>query len=461
MALRRAARGPRRRRRAGGFRKRRRRLVSRLLAPGAVLGVFIVILVAASAMSGRASPAAGPSQVRVIPIDGIIDPVMADFVAGNIDQAQQDRVQAIILRIDTPGGFDDAMRDIIKKMESTPLPVIAYVAPSGSRAASAGTYIMMAADANAMAPGTNLGAATPVATGADPGTVESRKIINDAAAYIRSLAEANGYNADWAELAVRQSVSLTADDALSQKVIDFKADSLNTLLNQLNGFRTRAKGVTLKTAGAAISEAGMSLRERFLQLILNPNVAYLLFIFGLLAIAYEFLHPGIGIGALAGIIALIVSFYALHILPVNYVGAALILLGVALFVTELYVPAHGALTFGGAISLIVGSLFLYSSSTPFLKVSLPLDIVLSALATAFFVFVARAAFRARRMPAASPRSALIGETGVARTGLAPLGQVFINGEIWSAEAPKGEYIEKGERVVVTRVSGMMLKVRKT
>ncbi len=464
MAPRRAGKRPRRRarRRAGDLRRRRRLPVSHLLAPGAVLATFIVILIAAGAMSGGASSAGGSgAQVRVIPIDGTIDPVMADFVTGNIDQAQQDHVQAVVLRIDTPGGLDESMRDIIKKMENTPLPVIAYVAPSGARAASAGTFICMAADVAAMAPGTNLGAAHPVAIGADPSTDEGRKIINDAAAYIRSLAEANGHNADWAELAVRQSVSLTADDALSQKVIDYKADNLNSLLNQVNGFKTKAKGITLKTAGAATSEAGMSLRERFLHLILDPNVAYLLFIFGLLAIAYEFLHPGIGIGAIAGIIALVTSFYAMHILPINYTGAVLILLGVILFVTELYVPAHGALTLGGAISLIVGSLFLYNTSASFLKVSLPLDIILSALATAFFVFVARSAIRARRLPVRNPRSFLIGETGVARTDLTPLGQVFVSGEIWSAEAAGGESVEKGEEVEVTGVSGLMLKVRKT
>ncbi len=450
----------RRRRRPAGVRERRRRLVSRLLAPGAVLGVLAVILIAAVSMSGG-DAAASPAQVRVIPIDGVIDPVMADFVTGNIDQARQDKVQAIVLELDTPGGLDESMRQIIKKMESTPLPVIAYVAPSGARAASAGTFICMAADVAAMAPGTNLGAAHPVGIGADPSTEEGRKVINDAAAYIRSLAQANDRNADWAELAVRQSVSLTADDALSQKVIDFKADNLNSLLNQINGFKTKAKGITLKTAGAATSEAGMSLQEKFLHLLLDPNVAYLLFILGLIAIAYEFLHPGVSIGAIIGVIALIMSFYALYILPVNYVGVALILLGVILFAAELYVPAHGALTLGGAASLLIGSLFLFNTSASFLKVSLALDIVLAALAAAFFVFVARAAFRARRLPARNPKSALIGMTGVTRTDLAPLGQVFVNGEIWSAESEAGESIEKGEEVEVTGVSGLMLKVRKT
>ncbi len=439
-----------------------RRRLGLMLAAAALVAAFALAAVLAGG-SGSASGSSGDSapKVREISIDGTIDPPMADYVTSSLAGAERDKVQAVVLRLDTPGGLDQSMRDIIKKMETSPLPVIAYVSPSGARAASAGTFICMAADVAAMASGTNLGAAHPVAIGASPSSVEGRKIINDAAAYIRALAEANGHNADWAELAVRQSVSLTASDALSQKVIDFQADSLSSLFRQLDGFKTKAKGITLHLSGAAVTQAGMSFKDRVLEVIVNPNVAYVLLIFGLLSLAYEFFHPGIGLGVIAGIIALILSSYALYLLPVNYIGAALVLLGVILLGAELFVPAHGVLTLGGAISLIAGSFFLYNTSASFLRVSLPLNIFLAVLSVAFFLFVARSAYRARRMPVQNPRAALIGATGPARTTLDPLGQVFIHGEIWSAEAPPGEIIEKGEEIEVNDVNGLMLKVRKT
>jgi membrane-bound serine protease (ClpP class) len=363
--------------------------------------------------------------------------------------------------MDTPGGLDEPMREIIKKMAGSPLPVIVYVSPTGARAASAGTFICMGSDVCAMAPGTNLGAAHPVAVGAEPDTETGIKITNDAAAYMRSLAEANGRNANWAELAVRQSVSLSADDALDQQVIDMKADSMQALLDQVDGFTTKAKQITIETQGAEVSEAGMTFREKVLHLIVDPNVAYLLFIIGLLAIAYEFVHPGIGIGGILGFICLVLSLYALNSLPINYTGIGLIVLGILFLGAELYLPSHGALTVGGIVALLAGSFFLYDSSAPFLRVSLPLNIALASLATVFFVVIARAAIQARRLPRQSPRSAMIGAEGVTRTMLDPLGQVFVRGEIWSAEAPEGETIEKGEEIEVTDVSGLLLKVRKT
>ncbi len=434
----------------------------RRLGFAAVLAAVLLILFLAGVFTGGATPASssGP-EVRAIPVNGIIDPLMADYVSRSIDAAQRDQVKAVVLELDTPGGLDGPMRDIIKKMESSPLPVIAYVSPSGARAASAGTFICMAADVTAMAPGTNLGAAHPVGIGADPGTEEGRKVINDSAAYIRSLADANGHNADWAELAVLQSVSLPADDALSEKVIDFKASDLSALLGQVNGFKTKAKGITLETRGATVTTAGMDVKERLLYFLDNPNVAYLLLVFGLLALAFEFVHPGIGVGAAAGIIALLLAGYSLYQLPVNLVGILLTIFGVGLLAAELFVPAHGTLTAAGVISMIAGSFLLYDSSAGFLRVSLPLNIVMAALALGFFIFVARAGIRARRLPVKNPRSAMIGKSGVTRTRLDPLGQVFIMGEIWSAEAPGDEPIEKGEEVEVVEVSGLILKVRRT
>ncbi len=447
---RRSARG----RRRPEYRRRR-------LGLAAVLGAMVLFTFVLSVIfSGKATPA-GADEVRVIKVDGIIDPLMGDYVTRSIGDAENDQVRAVVLQLDTPGGLDQPMRDVIQKMAGSPLPIIVYVAPTGARAASAGTFICMGADACAMAPGTNLGAAHPVAIGTGPDTETGIKITSDAAAYMRSLAETNGHNANWAELAVRQSVSLSADEALQQQVIDKEADSMQSLLDQLNGFTTKAKQITINTQGAGVSEASMTFRETFLHFIVNPNVAYLLLIIGLLAIAYEFVHPGIGIGAIGGFICLALSLYGLYVLPIDYVGVALIVLGIAFLAAELYLPTHGALTAGGIIALLAGSFFLYDSSAPFLRVSMPLTIALAALSLGFFLVIARAAVQARRLPKKSPRNAMVGEVGVTRTRLDPLGQVFVRGEIWSAEAPEGETVEKGEEVEVTDARGLLLRVRRT
>ncbi|MHB1390516.1 MAG: NfeD family protein [Thermoleophilia bacterium] len=452
------------RRRTGSHRRsrppvtvRRRRLA---LGGAALLaGMLLLVLGGIFSSGGGVQAAGGGPTVRVINIDGVIDPLVADYVTRNIEAAGQDGSRAIVLMLDTPGGFDTPMRDIIKRMTASPLPVIAFVSPDGARAASAGTFIVMAADLAVMSPGTNLGAAHPVQFGVDAGSTEGVKATNDAAAYIRSLAEAGGRNANWAELAVRQSVSLSADAALQQQVIDMQADSLDALLQQANGFHTRAKNLTIDTRDATPSTASMSLKEDFLRLLLNPNIAYFLFLFGLLALAYEFVHPGIGIGAISGIISLLLSFYAMRILPVNFTGLALVVLGIVLLALDLYVTSLGALSAGGVIALIFGSLLLFDA--PFLQVSLPLNLVLAAVTAAFFLIVARAVMKARRLPAQTGQQAMVGEVGHSRSRLDPLGQVFVHGEIWSAEAPADEVIEKGEEIEVVAVSGLMLKVKRT
>lgn len=441
------ARGPVRRRRLG------------LAAAAVVAGMLILVLggVWGGGSGGRAAGAS--TAIRLVRVNGIIDPLIADFVTRNIEEAEQAQARAVILELDTPGGLDESMRDIVKRMTASPLPVAAYVAPTGARAASAGTFIMMASDLAAMAPGTNLGAAHPVAIGVDADSTEGIKITNDSAAYIRSLADANGRNANWAELAVRQSVALSVEDALQQQVIDMMAGDLDELVQKMNGFQCRAKGITIDTQDATIEAAGMTLKENFLHFILNPNVAYFLFLYGMLALVYEFVHPGIGFGAISGIISLLLSFYALRVLPVSFTGLALVVVGVALLAADLFITSHGALSAGGIIAIILGSLFLFDA--PFLRVSLPLNLTLAALAGAFFLIAARKVMKARRLPVQTGQSAMIGAVGYSRTALAPLGQVFVHGEIWSAEAPEGETIEKGEEIEVTDVKGLMLKVKKT
>jgi len=433
----------------------------RLLTIAAGVAAVLLAIIILSSSGGSPSLAADEGGVRVIPVQGVIDPPMADYITRSIGDAEQDGTGTVVLQIDTPGGLDSSMRDIIKKMTGSPLPVVAWIGPAGARGASAGTFIMMASDVAAMAPGTNLGAAHPVAIGADLSTEEGIKVTNDSAAYIRSLAEANGRNANWAELAVRQSVSLTADDALAEQVIDIEADSMDSLLTQLDGYTTKAKNITISTEGATVSEASISLKENFLHLIMNPNVAYLLFIFGLIAIIYEFVHPGIGFGAVTGTIAMLLSLYALYMLPVNLVGIVLIIAGIIMLATELFLPSHGALSVGGVASLILGSFFLFDSSAPFLQVSWPVNVALALLALGFFVLIAGKIMKARRLPKRSAQKAMIGEIGHTRSQLDPLGQIFVHGEIWSAEAPEGEVIEKGVEVEVTDARGLMLKVKRS
>jgi membrane-bound serine protease (ClpP class) len=447
-------RGSRGRPPGGAPLRRRRRLIA--------LAVLIaaLALLAASALGGESTTAKAQSpQVVVVPVNGIIDPRMASFVTRGITQAEDAGARAVVLTLDTPGGLDDSMREIIKKVVNSPLPVIAYVSPSGARAASAGTFIMMASDVAAMAPGTNLGAAHPVAIGADPSTEEGTKILNDAAAYIRSLAQANGRNADWAELAVRQSISTSADEALSQHVIEFTSDSLDSLLSQVDGFTTVAKGITIDTASVSVNEISMSFWERISHLLLNPNIVYLLLLLGMIAVAYEFAHPGVGIGAVTGFIALAAAIYALVVLPVNIAGLLLVVLGFALLAADLYLPSFGMLSIGGIISLVAGSWMLFDSSAPFLKVSLPLNIVLALATGAFFLVIVRAAIKARGLPSRSAGQAMIGEIGYARSQLDPLGQVQVHGEIWSAESDTGETIARGEEVEVVEVRGLTIKVK--
>ena len=446
-----------RRRRHLARARRRRRL---LLALTAAALLLLAALAAASLMSGDEVKAdSSGASVLLIPVEGVIDSRMADFVIRNIEAAETGSAAAVMLQLDTPGGFEEPMRDIIKKMANSPLPVVAYVYPSGARAASAGTFIMNAADLAAMAPGTNLGASHPVAVGLDPSSPEGEKAVNDAAAYMRSLAEANGRNADWAELAVRQSVSASADEALSQRVIDMIANDPESLLADADGFTTVAKGITLETAGASIEQVEMSFWDRLAQLLLNPDVVFLLLLLGLIALAYEFAHPGIGVGAFVGFICLALAIYALTVLPVSFAGLALIVIGFALFAADLYVSSYGLLSIGGLISLLLGSYMLFDSSYPYLRVSLPLSIALALVTAGFFVIIVQAAVRARRLPAQTGSGAMIGATGHAQTRLEPAGQVHVRGEIWSAESCEGDSIERGEEIEVVEVSGLLLKVR--
>jgi membrane-bound serine protease (ClpP class) len=404
---------------------------------------------------------ASPDEVYVARVEGIIAPSLAEFFVSAIRKAEDGGAHAIIFELDTPGGLDTSMRIIIKEILRSPAPVIIYVSPSGARAASAGAFITIAAHVAAMAPGTNIGAAHPVQMGGGEADEEmTRKIENDAAAYIRGLAERRGRNATWAEDAVRKSVSATATEALRLKIIDVVAENRADLLAKIDGrtVETGAGKITLKTKTAKIVEVEMGLRDKVLSVISNPTIAYILLILGMAGMYFELSTPGAILPGVLGGICLILAFYAFQTLPINYAGLLLIILGVILFIAEVTVVSHGILTIGGMTAMILGSLMLIDSPAPFLQISLSAILGVTAATTAFFVFAIGAVFRAHRRQPATGREGLVGQAGVARTRLNPDGLIFIRGEIWNATCVEGA--EPGEQVQVTSVAGLKLKVKK-
>ncbi len=404
---------------------------------------------------------ANPDEVYVARVEGIIAPSLAEFFVSAIRKAEDGAAHAIIFELDTPGGLDTSMRIIIKEILRSPAPVIIYVSPSGARAASAGAFITIAAHVAAMAPGTNIGAAHPVQMGGgDTDQEMTRKIENDAAAYIRGLAERRGRNATWAEDAVRKSVSATATEALRLKVIDVVAENRADLLAKIDGrmVETGAGKITLKTKTAKIVEVEMSFRDKILSVISNPTIAYILLILGVAGLYFELSTPGAVLPGVLGGICLILAFYAFQTLPINYAGLLLIILALILFIAEVKVVSHGILTIGGIAAMILGSLMLIDSPAPFLQISLSAILGVTAATTAFFVFAIGAVFRAHRRQPATGREGLVGQAGVARTRLNPDGLIFIRGEIWNATCAEG--VEPGEQVQVISVAGLKLKVKK-
>ena len=404
---------------------------------------------------------ASPDEVYLARVEGIIAPSLAEFFVSAIRKAEDGGAHAIVFELDTPGGLDTSMRIIIKEILRSPAPVIIYVSPSGARAASAGAFITIAAHVAAMAPGTNIGAAHPVQMGGgDTDQEMTRKIENDAAAYIRGLAERRGRNATWAEDAVRKSVSATATEALRLKVIDVVAENRADLLAKIDGrmVETGAGKITLKTKTAKIVEVEMSFRDKILSVISNPTIAYILLILGVAGLYFELSTPGAVLPGVLGGICLILAFYAFQTLPINYAGLLLIILALILFIAEVKVVSHGILTIGGIAAMILGSLMLIDSPAPFLQISLSAILGVTAATTAFFVFAIGAVFRAHRRQPATGREGLVGQAGVARTRLNPDGLIFIRGEIWNATCAEG--VEPGEQVQVISVAGLKLKVKK-
>jgi membrane-bound serine protease (ClpP class) len=419
------------------------------------------VLLLLSSVAGTAISAQPPRhEVLVATIAAPISPVTADYLSSVLDKAEEERATLLVVELDTPGGLDSAMRQMVQGILKSTVPVAVYVAPAGARAASAGVLITLASDIAAMAPGTNIGAAHPVNLGG--GSMDntmSRKVENDAAAYARSLAARAGRNADWAEKAVRESSSLSAKEALEDKVIDLIAPSLPDLLSRLDGRVVRKGGtvLTLHTRPAELVRVPMGFRHRVLAALADPNIAYILMMIGVYGIYFELASPGAVFPGVVGGISLLLGFYALETLSANYAGFLLILLAVVLFFLELKIPSHGALSIGGIVSMVLGSLMLFRrSADPFLRVSWTVLITMVVLSAVFFTAVISLAVRSQIRKPSTGREGMLGETGTAVVDFEGNGKVHVVGELWDARCDRP--LRKGDRVTVRAVEGMTLVV---
>ncbi|MBI3455189.1 MAG: nodulation protein NfeD, partial [Candidatus Rokubacteria bacterium] len=377
-----------------------------------------------------------------------------------IERTKAEGAAALVIQLDTPGGLERSMRSIVREMLNAPVPIIVYVSPTGARAASAGVFITLAAHVAAMAPATNIGAAHPVAAGGGQIDKESmKKIENDAAAFIRSIALERGRNADWAEKAVRSSVSATEREALKLGIIDLIAESLPDLLAKVDGRQVKVitGTVTLRTKDATLQPLHVSFRDRFLNLITDPNIAYILLMLGMLGLFFELANPGVILPGIIGGISLILAFFAFQSLPINYAGLLLILFGIVLLIAEIKVVSHGVLTIGGVIAILLGSIMLVNTPEMPLRVSWTVILPVVAATTGIFVFAVSAGIRAQMRRPTTGAEGLVGQVGVVRTPLDPEGQVFVRGEIWRAVSDAGA-ISEGERVRIVSVDSLTLRV---
>ncbi|HEY6873137.1 MAG TPA: nodulation protein NfeD [Geobacteraceae bacterium] len=403
---------------------------------------------------------AGTPSIRVMTVDGPINPVTADYLRKGIREAALKQDRLVLIEMDTPGGLDTAMREIVKEELASPVPVAVFVTPAGARAASAGAVIGLAADILAMSPGTNIGAAHPVSMGEKPDAVMQEKILNDAEAYLDGIARKRGRNVAAARSMVRSSASLSAEKALEEQVVDLLAADRTELLRRLDGrvIRRDGTGAALRLAGAQVAAVDMSARQRVLNAVSNPNVAYVLLMLGLLGLFFELSNPGVILPGVIGGISLILAFFAFQTLPVNYAGVLLIIFALILFIAEIKIVSHGMLAVGGIASMVFGSMLLFESTEPYLRVSRGVIVTTVLATTLFFLVAVTKAVQVHRRKPVTGGEGLVGEAGKAESDLAPEGKVFVRGEYW--EAVSDEPVAKGEKVTVVAVEGMRVRVKR-
>ena len=393
-------------------------------------------------------------------IDGTINPASADFIHGGIKKAVKEKAECVIIHLNTPGGLLKSTRVIVSDILESPIPVVVYVSPGGAHAGSAGVFITLAAHIAAMAPGTNIGAAHPVTMQQQMDSTMNEKATNDAAAFIRTIAEKRNRNIEWAERAVRKSFSYSETEALEDSVIDLIVKNEKELLEKINGKQIMVVDgtKTLNTGSATVKVHEMNLWEKILDIISDPNIAYILFLLGLYGLLFELYNPGVILPGIVGVIALVLALYSMHALPINYAGVALIVFAIILFLLEIKIVSHGLLTIGGIISLLFGSMMLIKdSSMDMVRISRTVIISATAISALFFVFVLGLGIKAQRRKGVTGIEGLIGVKGEAFTALEPTGTVMIKGEIWNAESLAGK-IAKGERIIVKQMKHLKLYV---
>ncbi|MCL4501333.1 MAG: nodulation protein NfeD [Deltaproteobacteria bacterium] len=405
--------------------------------------------------------AAEPRAVFVLSAVGSINPGLAEFILSGIQEAENQKAEALVIKLDTPGGLDISMRQIVQAISNSKVPVIVYVSPSGARAASAGVFITEAAQVAAMAPGTNIGAAHPVSIGMGQmdKTMEN-KVLNDFVAYGRAITEERRRNPDWMEKAIRQSVSISASEALKLKVVDLLADNLDDLLHKVNGRRVIVHGQpwVLKTAGAPVKEIQETLRTRLLRYIGDPNIAFILMMIGLAGIYFELAHPGVVLPGVIGSLCLLLALFAFQTLPVNYIGVLLILLAFVFFILEFKITSYGLLSLAGVASLFLGAIMLFRGAGGGMEISWAVLIPTVLTVSLFFIVVAGIVFRSHFQRAMTGTAGMVGERGVAVTSLSPEGRVFVHGEYWLAVSD--EPIGAKEPIEILEVKNLQLRVRR-
>ena len=424
-------------------------------AMGVVLAALFLMLAAGPAATKRLPAAV--ERVLVVRIDGVISPVTAEALSSAIDRARVGGYRALVVEIDTPGGLETSMRDMVRDILGSPVPVITWVTPAGSHAASAGVFVTMAADVAAMAPGTNIGAATPISMQGPMDSTLARKAANDAAAFARTVAKQRGRNVVWAEAAVRQAVAISDQEAVDENVVDFLASSLPELLEKADGrtYRRGDQSLTLHVKGLPADRIEPGIRHKLLAVLADPNLAYMLLMLGFYGLLFELQNPGAILPGIVGGICLILALLALSTLPVTFAGVALIVLGIGFFLAEIKVMSHGLLAVGGVISFVLGSLILFTPEVA--RVSWTLIALVTLITMGFFLFVIGAGLKAQRSQVRSGSRGMVGTRAQAVDRLAPDGFVRVGGELWRAIS-EGE-VNVGGNVVITDVEGLTLRVR--